>query len=131
MGQQGAVVRVKTRAEVGRATHKLGYGRRSRIKGIHLSLEGLELDQGNVAGATFSRRRCFQRAVGIELGRGKALCTLCCQRGFQDIGRGMKVVLCVTADQLLVLGKGHVALDDARAHASSRLVRLFCVFGEL
>ena len=43
----------------------------------------------------------------------------------------MQVVLRMAADQLLVLGESHVALDDARAHARRRRVGLGGVLGEL
>jgi hypothetical protein len=43
----------------------------------------------------------------------------------------MKIALRVTTNQLLVLGKGHVAFDDSRGHASGGFVRLFRMFREL
>jgi Holliday junction resolvasome RuvABC endonuclease subunit len=53
------------------------------------------------------------------------------QRRFQDIGRGMEVVLCVTTDQLPGLGKGNVAFHDASAHACGGFIRLLGMLGEL
>ena len=53
------------------------------------------------------------------------------QRRHENIRRRVQIVLRVAAHQLQVLGEGHVALDDAGAHARGGFVGLARVFGEL
>ena len=49
----------------------------------------------------------------------------------KDVGRRMQVALVVTADEFPIAGEGHVAFEDAGAHARARLVAFLGVFGEL
>src|SRR5258705_4495421 len=114
-----------------RAIHILSDGRASWVEAIHLTLKSFELSQSNVAGAALGRCRFVQRAVGLEGRWRKSLGAFLCQRRFQNIGRAMKVILCMATDQLLVLGKSYITFDDARAHARSGFVGLLSVFGEL
>jgi hypothetical protein len=51
--------------------------------------------------------------------------------GFVDVGGRVQVVLRMAADERVVLGEGHVALDDAGAHPGRGDVRLGGVLGEL
>ena len=43
----------------------------------------------------------------------------------------MEIVLCMSTDQLLVFGKGYIALDYACANARGRFVGLLGVLGKL
>ena len=49
----------------------------------------------------------------------------------QDVGGGVQVALRVAAHQFPVFGEGHVAFDDAGAHAGGRDVGLPRVLGKL
>ena len=102
------------------------------LVGLELKREVLIGELSNVkqiilpAGAALGGGRCvFLGVIGRE-----RLCALGGQGCGQNVGGGVQVVLRVTADQFLVFGKGHVALDDARAHASRRLIGLFGVLRE-
>jgi hypothetical protein len=69
--------------------------------------------------------------VGPNCAGVKGLVHLVASGGDQDVRGGMQIVLCVAADEFQVLREGHVAFDDASAHASAGLISLDRVLGEL
>ena len=128
MGHQGAGRRVEVGPPGRRRVHVCLDGRRRGIGRVHLAVQRPEFGEGDVAGAAHrlgllvggrvgrrERRRAFRR----KLGPG------------EDVGRGVKIALRMAADELAVLGEGHVAFDDAGAHARRRDVGFARMLGEL
>ena len=101
---------------------------RIRIEAVHLRGQRAEFGERDVAGAAFCRRLLAGRGIGraerLRAFGGKL-------RHRQNVGRGVQVALRVAADQFAVLCKGHVAFDDAGAHAGGRDIRLFRMLGKL
>lgn len=64
VGHEGPAGRVQVGAEVGRATHVLLHRGGGGVGGIHLSAEGPELGEGDVAGAARGGRVCSRSRVG-------------------------------------------------------------------
>ena len=122
---------VEVGAEIRRAAQELRERLRRRVERVHLAAQRLELGQRDVARAALGARRRDDVAVRVEHGRRERLDALGGQRRHQDVRRRVQIVLRVPADELLVLGEGHVALDDAGAHARGGVVRLLGVLGEL
>ena len=111
--------------------HELRHGLRTRIERVHLASQRFELGQRDLARPALGSRRGDQLAVWAEDRRGERLDACRRQRRRQNVRRGVQVVLCVPADELEVFGKGHVALENPRAHAGARLVRFLRVLGKL
>src|SRR5262249_35199924 len=105
------------------------YGGRGRVTPIHLAAEGLEFSEREVAGAALDGRTVQQMSgLGVNLGWDGALGG---QGGVHDVGRGVQIVLRVTANEFQVFGEGHIALEDASADACACLVALLGVLREL
>ena len=116
MAEQGAAGGVEVGPEVGGAADVALERGRAAVGGVHLAFQGLELGQGQVAGAALDVRAVEQLAGRrVDLGRDLALGRQL--RAQDDVGGGVQVALGVAADQLGVLGEGDVALQDAGAHA--------------
>lgn len=133
MGDQGtaAGTGVQISTKIRGATQIFSHGLGAGIGCIHLAAQGFELGQGDIAGAARRGGRLDEVAVGVELGRRKRHRALRGQRRGEDVGRGMQIALRMPAHELLVAGEGHVALQDAGAHARAGFIGFFCVFGEL
>ncbi|MEM1361530.1 MAG: hypothetical protein AAGF94_07405 [Pseudomonadota bacterium] len=54
-----------------------------------------------------------------------------CQIRHQDAGRGVQIILRVATNKLFLLGKGHVALNDAWTHSSLGNIWLGSMLSEL
>ena len=98
---------------------------RTRIGAIHFALERLELSKGDVAGAAL---RCGGVAT---IKRGEGLAALAGKVGFKDIGGRVKVALGVAAHQLLILGEGHITLENTGPHTGGGPVGFFGMLGKL
>ena len=95
------------------------------VGAIHFSFQGLELSQGDIAGAALRAGR----VAAIKGAEG--LAALTGQVCFQDIGGGVQVALGMATYQLLILGEGHITFQDAGAHTRSCAVGFFGMFREL
>jgi hypothetical protein len=127
VGEHGAASRVQVRAEVGRTIEVFCHRGRLGIRGVHLTAQGLELVDRDVARTARGRgRRAGYRICGHEW-----FATLGRQRRSQDIRGGVQIALRMPADQLPILRESHVAFEDAGAHARSRFIGFFGVLGEL
>ena len=128
VGHQRAARGIEVGAVVRRPRHVRLDGRRARVVAIHLPAQGLELVQGDVAGAA---HRAGGRLAG-GIGRDEGLGAFGRQLGDgQDVGRGVQIALRVPTHELPILGERHVALQDAGAHARGRLQGLARMLGEL
>ena len=122
---------VQVGAEIRGAVQVFGHGLGAGVGGIHLAAQRLELGQGDIAGAARGGGRLDEIAAGIELGRCERHRALRGQRCLEDIGRGVQVALRVPAHEFLVLGEGHVAFQNAGAHARAGFVGFLRVFRKL
>lgn len=117
---------VEIGAPGGRAVEVVGGVGGGGVGAVHLGAQRLVLVERDVAGAALSLgglavggRLEGRLALGVELG------------DVDNVGRGVQIALAVTADELTVLGKGHIALLDARAHAGAGHDGLARLLGDL
>jgi len=96
------------------------------VAAVHLGAERQELGLGDVGGAAeCCGRGCFVRRCE----RGGALC---CQLWSQeDVGCGVQIAERVSADELKVAGKCHVALEDTCTHPCTSFLALCGQFWDL
>ena len=111
MGHQIGLVAVKLGAPIRDAALIVFGGGGGLVGAVHLGRQGAELGQGDVGGAAFGAGGRVARSCG------KAGGAFLGQIGDEDVRRGVQVVLRVAADQLMIGGKGHVAFQNACAHA--------------
>jgi len=115
MGHYRAAGGVQVGAPVGGAAQVCLNRCGARIGGIHFTAKGFEFFQSDVAGAAFGRSRLDEVALRIELSRGKRFGAFFRQVREQNVRRGMQIALRVAADQLQVLGKRDITLENAGA----------------
>ena len=101
------------------------------VVGVHLALQGFELRKRESAGAAARRRFCNAIAGFVELRRRERCAAGCRKRRRENIGRGVKVTLGMTAHEFCVFGESDVTLENACAHAIGGDIRLPGVFREL
>jgi hypothetical protein len=122
--QRSALRGVEVGPERGGRVHVRLERRRVGVARVHFAGERPELGEGDVGGAAFRAR------LGIARGRLEARGAVRGELGREDARRGVQVVLGVAADELEVLGEGHVALEDPRTHPGAGAVALGGVLGE-
>jgi len=131
MAEQGATGGIEVSPEARRASDERLNRGRVRVGRVHLPLETLELREGEIGGAAQRGGGLHPRAARGERGWGEGHSACTSEVSDEDIRGGVQVALGVAADELGVLGEGHVALEDARPHPTARFVGLLGVLWEL
>ena len=91
--------RCRGRVQEGRGpADKLLDRARSRVERVHLALQGLELCESQLGCTAFGTCRRHDIAVGVEGGRRERPPALARERRQQDVGRGVQIILPMTAD---------------------------------
>ncbi len=117
--------RVEIRAPICRAAQIGFHTGRGRVCRVHLGRQAAVLVQRDLGRPALGS--CGRVSGGSREGRHACIG----QRGREDIRRGVQIVLRMTADQFQILGKGHIAFQDACAHARGGDIGFHRMLGKL